>query len=149
MKFPGTTAPHAHQYSSCSAMDGIILQTMSSSAANCMMMIRQSHFSEKRQMTSCWPLHGGHTGKGCSATARKSKSLHAVCLGDAGPAGQGPAHCECVGILGEGVQTTSHGYESRQLCARLSTSARGARRGLGGEIGWQERGQERRILSGT
>lgn len=70
MKSPGTTAPHALQFSSCSATGGIILQTMSSYAANCMMMIPLSHCSERRRMRSCWLPHGGHTGKGCNSQGK-------------------------------------------------------------------------------
>ncbi len=39
MKLLGTTKPHALQFSSYSAMGGIILQTMSSYAASYMMII--------------------------------------------------------------------------------------------------------------
>jgi hypothetical protein len=52
-------------------MGGIILQTMSSYAANCMMMMRQSHCSERKRMTSCCLLHGGRTGKGCNSYGKE------------------------------------------------------------------------------
>lgn len=122
MKYPGITAPHALQFRSYSAMGGIILQTMSSYAANCMMMIPLSHCSERRRMRSCWLLHGGHTGKGCSAMARKSKSQHAARLEGAGPGG---SSLRIVGLEGSssfGVITTSCGHAGRTGAQESSLS---------------------------